>query len=140
MMAEDEKIELAREFTPRFDERGLIPVIAQDAETGQVLMLAYMNDEALRRTVTTGRATYYSRSRKKLWTKGEQSGHAQNVKEILVDCDQDCLLLKVAAAGGQCHAGYASCFYRRLDGSGGRLSRIMERVFDPDRVYGGKKP
>jgi len=135
-MASDEKIEETLRFTPAFDQKGLVPVVAQDAETGQVLMLAYMNEQALRQTVRTGRATYYSRSRKGLWTKGEQSGHTQHVKEILVDCDQDCLLLKVSAEGGQCHAGYKSCFYRRLDSDGSRLARIMERVFDPNRVYG----
>ena len=99
-------------FTPRFDKNGLIPAIAQDVKTGQILMVAYMNKKALDLTIKTGFATYYSRSRGKLWTKGEQSGHFQKVKQILIDCDQDCILMKVSVDAGQCHTGYNSCFYR----------------------------
>jgi phosphoribosyl-AMP cyclohydrolase len=102
------------EFTPQFDENGLIPAIAQDAGTGQVLMVAYMNREALDATIQSGYATYFSRSRQKLWKKGEESGHRQKVEQILVDCDQDCLILKVTVDAGQCHVGYQSCFYRAL--------------------------
>ena len=93
------------EFTPKFDDKGLIPVIAQDSETGQILMVAFMNREALELTIKTGYATYFSRSRKKLWKKGQDSGHVQKVEQILVDCDQDCLVLKVLVDAGQCHLG-----------------------------------
>ncbi len=103
---------------PDFEKRGgLLPVIAQDAATGQVLMVAYMNRDAWRRTLATGLATYWSTSRNALWVKGETSGHVQHVREILVDCDQDAVLLRVEQTGGvACHEGYASCFFRRVDG------------------------
>jgi len=130
------EIELGTSFTPKFDSHGLIPVIAQDADTGQVLMVAYMNLESLKETIATGRAVYYSRSRKKLWRKGEQSGHVQQVREILVDCDQDCLVLQVEVDAGQCHTGYQSCFYRRLKhGVAGELEFIAQPVYDPNEVY-----
>lgn len=109
-MAAEKKIEEGLEFTPKFDANGLITAIAQDNETGQILMVAYMNKEALDLTIQTGFATYYSRSRKELWKKGVQSGHVQKVQQILVDCDQDCLILKVTVDQGQCHVGYNSCF------------------------------
>ena len=113
---------------------GLLPAIAQDATTGEVLMLAWMNAEAYAETVRTGRAVYYSRSRGKLWRKGEESGHVQHVREIFVDCDTDTVLLKVEQVGGAaCHEGYASCFFRRLEG--GELHVVGERVFDPKQVY-----
>ena len=107
-----------RELRPKFDSAGLVAAIAQDAETGEVLMLAWMNAEALRRTLETGRATYWSRSRGEIWVKGETSGHIQEVVEIRVDCDQDAVLLKVRQTGGACHTGRESCFYRIADGSG----------------------
>jgi phosphoribosyl-AMP cyclohydrolase len=130
------QIEEGLEFSPKFDAAGLIPAIAQDAGTGQVLMVAYMNREALDRTIATGRATYYSRSRKNLWTKGEQSGHFQTVERILVDCDQDCLVLKVRVDAGQCHVGYHSCFYRALKpASKATLELIAEKVYDPQAAY-----
>ena len=133
---EKKEIEEGLEFSPRFDDDGLITAIAQDAETGQVLMVAYMNKDALDITIETGIATYFSRSRGKLWKKGEQSGHVQKVSEILVDCDQDCLILKVSVDAGQCHVGYQSCFYRKLkDGSGDELDLIAEKVYDPNEVY-----
>ena len=101
-----------------FDKNPLIPAIAQDAVTGQVLMMAWMNRESFDETVKTGRACYWSRSRGKLWRKGEESGHFQEVREILVDCDADTILLKVNQMGGAaCHEGYASCFFRRLEGA-----------------------
>ena len=113
---------------------GLIPVVAQDYGTGDVLMLAYMNRDAWLQTVKTGKATYWSRSRRSLWVKGETSGNVQIVKEVLVDCDLDTLVLKVDQQGGAaCHMGYRSCFYRRV--SGGEMEVIGERVFDPKDVY-----
>jgi phosphoribosyl-AMP cyclohydrolase len=127
------------EFTPQFDENGLIPAIAQDARTGEVLMVAYMNRESLDETIKSGYATYFSRSRQKLWKKGEESGHRQKVEQILVDCDQDCLILKVAVDAGQCHVGYQSCFYRALrPNSGKELEFTAEKVYDPKKTY--KKP
>ena len=111
----------------RFNEDGLIPAIIQDAVTGEILMLAYMNREAYDETLRTGRVCYYSRSRKKLWRKGEESGHTQKVQQVLVDCDQDCLILKVRVDQGQCHVGYQSCFYRAVKaGSATELERIAE--------------
>ena len=133
---EKKEIEEGLEFSPKFDDKGLITAIAQDARTGQVLMVAYMNKESLDITIETGVATYFSRSRGKLWKKGEQSGHVQKVSEILVDCDQDCLILKVSVDAGQCHVGYQSCFYRKLkDGSGEDLDLIAEKVYDPNEAY-----
>ena len=118
-----------------FDKSGgLVPAIAQDAATGQVLMLAWMNREAYEETLRTGRAVYFSRSRNKLWRKGEESGHVQEVREVYIDCDADTILLKVKQIGGAaCHEGYASCFFRRVDGDG--VTVVGERVFDPKQVY-----
>lgn len=116
---------------------GLVPAIAQDAATGTVLMLAWMNQEAFDETVRTGRAVYYSRSRKKLWRKGEESGHVQQVQGIYLDCDADTILLKVTQIGGAaCHEGFPSCFFREL--KSGALQTVGERVFDPATVYGTK--
>ncbi len=116
---------------------GLIPAIAQDADTGQVLMLAWMNAEAFAETVRTGKACYFSRSRNRLWRKGEESGHVQEVRGIFIDCDADTVLLKVKQLGGAaCHEGYASCFFREVRGE--ELEVIAERVFDPKAVYGTK--
>jgi len=135
-VAAKQNIEESSEFTPKFDENGLIPAIAQDAKTGQVLMTAYMNRAALDVTIQTGFATYFSRSRQKLWKKGEESGHLQKVEQILVDCDQDCLVLKVTVDAGQCHVGYQSCFYRALKtGSDKELKFIAQKVYDPGKVY-----
>jgi phosphoribosyl-AMP cyclohydrolase len=114
--------------------KDLRPVIAQDYETGEVLMLAYMDDEALRLTRETGKAHYWSRSRGKLWKKGESSGHEQLVKDILIDCDEDTILLKVEQIGGACHTGYRSCFYRTIDGD-----VVGEKVFDPEEAYGKRE-
>jgi len=133
---ESKQIEEGLQFVPKFNADGLITAIAQDAETGQVLMVAYMNREALDRTIATGRATYFSRSRQKLWKKGEESGHVQTVRQILVDCDQDCLILKVAVDAGQCHVGYQSCFYRALKPNSEKdLQLIAEKVYDPKAAY-----
>jgi phosphoribosyl-AMP cyclohydrolase len=116
---------------------GLLPAIAQDAETGEVLMMAYMNAESYAETLATGRAVYYSRSRKKLWRKGEESGNVQEVRAIYIDCDADTLLLSVNQIGGAaCHAGYKSCFYRQVTPEG--LKVVGTRVFDPEKVYGKK--
>jgi phosphoribosyl-AMP cyclohydrolase len=113
---------------------GLVPAVAQDAATGQVLMLAWMNKESFDETVRTGRAVYWSRSRGRLWRKGEESGHVQEVREILVDCDADTLLLKVNQVGGAaCHEGYASCFFRKLEN--GELKTVATKLFDPKEVY-----
>lgn len=122
-------------FTLDFDKAGgLVPAIAQDAATGQVLMMAWMNREAFDETVRTGRAVYFSRSRNKLWRKGEESGHVQKVHEILIDCDADTVLLKVEQIGGAaCHEGYASCFFRKVEE--GELHVVGERLFDPASVY-----
>ena len=107
----------SEELRPKFDANGLIAAIAQDAATGEVLMLAWMNAEALTETLKTGRATYWSRSRQKLWIKGESSGHTQKVIELRVDCDQDAVLIKVEQIGGACHTHRTSCFYRVVDGA-----------------------
>lgn len=113
---------------------GLIPAIAQDWQSGEVLMLAYMNEEAWKRTLETGKATYWSRSRQSFWVKGESSGNVQWVKEILVDCDEDTVVLKVDQVGGAaCHEGYRTCFFRKV--VGGELAVVGERVFDPKTVY-----
>ncbi len=121
---------------PDFDKSELIPVIAQDAATGDVLMLAYMNRESYQETLSTGRVCYYSRSRKKLWRKGEESGNVQHLKELYFDCDADTLLAKVEQVGGAaCHEGYRSCFFRRIDPQGGDVTVVGERLFDPAEVY-----
>ena len=118
----------------KFNDKGLIPAIVQDDENGEVLMLARMNAEALRLTLETGKATYYSRSRQKLWVKGEESGNAQRVKSVRYDCDRDTLLLRVEQTGGACHLGYRSCFFTEMDADGS--TRIVsEKLFDPDDVY-----
>ncbi len=130
--------EESTDFNPRFDDNGLITAIAQDAKTGQILMVGYMNREALDLTIQTGYANYFSRSRQKIWKKGEQSGHFQKVEQILVDCDQDCIVLKVKVDAGQCHIGYQSCFYRKLTKNSDKvegLEFIAEKVYDPRETY-----
>ena len=117
---------------------GLVPAIAQDAETGEVLMVAYINPESWKLTLETGIVHYWSRSRQKLWKKGESSGNLQEVKEIRVDCDADCVVIKVNQIGGSaCHTGYRSCFYRVINGD--ELVTEGQPVFDPDEVYGKDK-
>ena len=116
---------------------GLVAAVIQDHQSGRVLMVGFMNEEAFRKTIETGFATFYSRSRNKLWMKGESSGHRLVVKEISTDCDNDSLLVKVEAIGpGVCHDGYQSCFYRRLENGEWVVSEA--RAYDPDAVYGGK--
>ena len=119
----------------KFDKNGLIPAVIQDYKNNEVLMVAYMNDLAVKKTVETKRAHFYSRSRKKLWLKGESSGHVQKVKEIRFDCDADCLLIKVEQVGGACHTGYRSCFYRKLKDRKGNTAVSGKKIFDPDKVY-----
>ena len=122
-------------MTPDFDKAGgLVAAVAQDADTGEVLMLAWMNREAFEETLRTGRAVYFSRSRGRLWRKGEESGNVQEVREVYVDCDADTILLKVKQIGGAaCHEGYRSCFFRKVEGD--KVQVIGERVFDPKVVY-----
>jgi phosphoribosyl-AMP cyclohydrolase len=118
----------------KFDDKGLMVAIVQDAENGEILMQAFMNEEALRLSLETGLAHYYSRSRKKLWKKGESSGHIQQVKEVRVDCDLDAVILKVNQIGGACHTGFRSCFYRVIN-SDGSLREEGQKEFDPSQVY-----
>ncbi|MCS7152143.1 MAG: phosphoribosyl-AMP cyclohydrolase [Endomicrobia bacterium] len=122
----------------KFDEKGLVPAVVQDYKDGKVLMVAYMNEEAFLETVKTGKAHFYSRSRKKLWMKGEESGNIQIVKEILLDCDNDCVLIKVEQVGGaSCHTGYRSCFFRKIT-KDGKLKLVERKIFDPEKVYSRK--
>jgi phosphoribosyl-AMP cyclohydrolase len=119
----------------RFDKgNGMLPAIVQDHQTNEVLMVAYINEEAWQQTLATGKAHYWSRSRNKLWLKGESSGHVQLIKEVLVDCDEDTVIYRVEQLGGAaCHTGHRSCFYRRVEENGWKI--ISERVFDPEEVY-----
>lgn len=117
--------------TIKFDERGLVPAIIQDVNSGQVLMMAYMNEESLDKTIASGQTWFYSRSRQSLWMKGESSGHVQKVREILYDCDEDTLLIKVEQTGAACHTGHYSCFYRNSSGQ-----EVEPVVFDAEKVYG----
>ena len=125
-------------FQPKFDASGLLTCVATDAATGELLMVAHMNDEALRKTIDTGEAWYFSRSRKALWRKGETSGHTQRVVEMRMDCDQDAVWIKVEQVGAACHTGRHSCFYRKIQKAEGgpRLAfGDAERLFDPSAVY-----
>jgi phosphoribosyl-AMP cyclohydrolase len=125
-------------FLPKFDASGLVTCVATDAATGDVLMVAHMNDEALRKTIATGEAWYFSRSRNALWRKGESSGQTQRVIEMRTDCDQDAIWIRVEQIGAACHTGRRSCFYRTVASDEGntQLSFVdAERLFDPDKVY-----
>ena len=119
----------------KFNDQGLVTAIAQDQASGQVLMVAFMNREALEQTLERGVACYWSRSRGKLWVKGETSGHLQKIKELYFDCDMDAIVMLVEQLGGACHQGYRSCFYRRVDQEG-KLEVVGEKVFDEEDVYG----
>ncbi len=120
----------------KFDEQGLVPAIAQDSETNDILMVAWMNRESLELTLKTKKATYWSRSRKKLWLKGEESGNIQEVKNIYIDCDADVILMKVHQRGGAaCHTGYRTCFYREVLDGGTTIEERGEKIFDPTKVY-----
>lgn len=124
---------------PDFEKSPLLPAIAQDAETGAVLMLAWMNAEAWAETLRTRRACYFSRSRQQLWRKGETSGHVQHLRQVFYDCDADTILLKVEQVGrAACHEGYESCFFREIDPDTGAATVIADRVFDPEEVYGAR--
>lgn len=137
-----EQVEEGTDLAPKFDANGLIPAVTTDAESGELLMHGYMNAEALERTIRTGEAHYYSRSRKALWHKGATSGLVQKLRELLIDDDQDCVWLRVDVAGGaSCHVGYRSCFYRRVplgEAASGEPLEFTEtdKVFDPVEVYG----
>ncbi len=138
-----ETVEEGLALAPKFDADGLVTCVATDARTGEILMVAHMNAEALRRTVETGEAWYFSRSRKSLWHKGESSGHVQRVVEMRVDCDQDAVWIKVEQGGpGACHTGRRSCFYRAVKlGKSGATTlefRDADKAFDPKSVYGDK--
>lgn len=122
--------------TLRFNENGLIPAIIQDDTNGEVLMMAWMNREALRQTLLTGRVTFWSRSRQRFWVKGETSGHVQHVRSVRFDCDGDCLLIRVEQVGAACHEGFRSCFYRTLTPDGESYELNQERLVDPKSVYG----
>jgi phosphoribosyl-AMP cyclohydrolase len=125
-------------FQPKFDAAGLVTCVATDAASGDVLMVAHMNDEALRKTIASGEAWYFSRSRNALWRKGETSGHTQRVVEMRMDCDQDAVWIRVEQAGAACHTGRRSCFYRAVTSDAGaiRLSFVdAEQLFDPEKVY-----
>ena len=137
-----EQVEESTELAPKFDQDGLIPVVTTDFNSGEVLMQGYMNEEAFKKTISLGEAVYYSRSRKTLWHKGKTSGLVQNIKEIRIDDDQDCVWLRVDVQGGaSCHVGYRSCFYRSVPFGENNSSTILkfeekEKVFDPKEVYG----
>lgn len=140
-LSDKEQLETGDILSPKFDANGLIPAIAADVETGTILMMAWMNREALARTIETDEVHYWSRSRGELWHKGATSGHIQRVHEIRIDCDQDALLLYVTQEGpGCCHVGYNACFFRRVekDGDSVKLATIGSRAYDPKAVYGSK--
>jgi phosphoribosyl-AMP cyclohydrolase len=133
-----EEVELGTDLSPKFDENGLIPCITTDAQSGEILMFAWMNDEALEKTIKTKKAIYFSRSRNRLWLKGESSGLVQHVEQILVDCDQDVIQIRVKVEGeGTCHQGYRSCFYRSVkDADNFELEYVIDKPsFNPDEVY-----
>ncbi len=123
--------------TIKFDEKGLIPAIVQDVNTGEVLMFAWMNRESFKRTLENRIMTYWSRSRQKLWVKGETSGNIQEVREVYIDCDADCLLFKVEpkGVGAACHEGYRSCFFRSVNIPDGEFAVVGEKLFEPEEVY-----
>jgi phosphoribosyl-AMP cyclohydrolase len=138
-MSDSKERELGTQLDIKLDAAGLLTAIAVDYQTNEVLMVAFMNPAALEKTLSTGKATYWSRSRKKFWVKGEESGHVQEVQEILVDCDQDAVILKVRQKGAACHNGYRSCFYRKIvpgnDATATRLEFVLEREVNPESVY-----
>lgn len=120
----------------KFDPNGLIPAVVQDDANGDVLMVGYMNAEAVQRTLETGLVTFWSRSRQKYWVKGETSGHVQRLKSLYVDCDQDCLLVRVEQVGPACHEGYRSCFFRKIDAEADLLETVAVQWKSPEEIYG----
>lgn len=122
----------------KYDENGLIPAIIQDADTGEILMMAYMNKTSLEASIRTGKTHFWSRSRQKYWMKGESSGHTQDITEIFIDCDADTLLIKARQHGAACHEGYKNCFFRKLDDATSEWKPFGSRLFDPEQVYGKK--
>lgn len=136
-MSTPKKIDLQNTFSPDFSKSGgLVPVIVQDADSKEVLMLAYMNQEAWNKTLADGKACYYSRSKGKLWLKGETSGHFQNVKDILFDCDNDTILLLVEQKGAACHTGHYSCFYRKYSATTGKIEHAgTKKIANPEDIY-----
>ncbi len=142
MSAHSHEIEEGLTFLPNFDAAGLVTCVATDVATGDVLMVAHMNSEALRKTIATGEAWYFSRSRNALWRKGETSGQTQRVVEIRTDCDQDAVWLRVEQIGAACHTGRRSCFYRKVEAEGGGAKLVFvdaERLFDPDTFTGNSE-
>lgn len=143
---DSKQVEQGLQLAPKFDDKGLLTAVCTDAESGDLLMVAFMNEEALRYTIETREAHFYSRSRGKQWKKGESSGHVLQVHEMRIDCDQDCLWLKctIGNGGGACHVGYKSCFYRNVElGDAGDEPVALsfneaDKVYDPDQVYGKK--
>ena len=133
----DEK-DLDLNFRLQMGGEQLIIAISQDYKSSEVLMVAYMNKKALMETIDTGKAHYWSTSRNKLWLKGESSGHTQEVQEILTDCDEDAVLLKVKQNGGACHEGYYSCFFKKIQENSGNLEFVKEKIFEPEKIYGEK--
>ena len=137
-----EQVEESTELAPKFDEKGLIPVVTTDFSSGEVLMQGYMNEEAFKKTISLGEAVYFSRSRQALWYKGKTSGLIQKIKEIRIDDDQDCVWLRVDVKGGaSCHVGYRSCFYRSIPMNNNKSKIVLkfeedEKIFDPNKVYG----
>ena len=122
----------------KYDANGLIPAIIQDADTGEVLMMAYMNRTSLEESIRTGKTHFWSRSRNKYWMKGESSGHTQDITEVLIDCDADTLLIKARQHGVACHEGYRNCFFRKLDAASVEWKVNAQRLVDPEQVYGKK--
>lgn len=122
----------------KFDEQGLIPAIIQDYKTNEVLMVAYMNKDSIEKTLKEKKTYFWSRSRQKLWLKGETSGHIQEVRQVLFDCDSDALIFKVRQIGGACHTGYRSCFYRKINLKNKKISTIGKKVFDEKKIYKNK--
>lgn len=138
MSAHSHDVEEGLALLPKFDVAGLVTCVTTDAASGELLMVAHMNEEALRKTIATGEAWYFSRSRNALWRKGETSGQTQRVVEMRIDCDQDAVWIRVGQIGAACHTGRRSCFYRRVDADGGAAKLVFvdaDRLFDPDAVY-----
>ena len=135
-MSENEAVEGLDNL--KYDANGLIPAIVQDAETGEILMMAYMNRNSLAETIKTGKTHFWSRSRQKYWMKGESSGHTQEIESLYIDCDTDTILIKAKQRGAACHVGYKNCFYRKYDAATDQWTICAERLVNPDDVYGKK--